>query len=43
MPLVALLLAGLVAFIAVVIATPALYDLADLLWLKLEVLLGLDP
>jgi hypothetical protein len=26
-----------------VIATPALYDLADLLWLKLELLLGLDP
>jgi uncharacterized membrane-anchored protein len=42
-PLVALLLLGLLAFVAVVIATPALYDLADLLWLKLELLLGLDP
>jgi hypothetical protein len=32
--------AGLVALIAVVWTTPALRDVADLLWLKLQLLLG---
>jgi uncharacterized membrane-anchored protein len=39
-PLVVVILAGLVALIAVVWITPALRDVADLLWLKLELLFG---
>jgi uncharacterized membrane-anchored protein len=41
-PMVAVVLAGLVCLIAIVMLTPALRDVADLLWLKLEVLLGLE-
>jgi hypothetical protein len=32
--------AGLIAMIAVVWLTPALRDVADLMWLKLQLLLG---
>jgi hypothetical protein len=31
---------GVVALVAVVLVTPGLRDVADLLWLKLRVLLG---
>jgi uncharacterized membrane-anchored protein len=41
-PVLLLLATGIVALIAVVLATPALHDVADLLWLKLQVLLGID-
>jgi hypothetical protein len=37
---VIVLAAGLVAFLIVVLATPALREVADLFWLKLRVLLG---
>jgi uncharacterized membrane-anchored protein len=40
-PVLLLALTGLVALVAVVLATPALHDVADLLWLKLQVLLGI--
>jgi uncharacterized membrane-anchored protein len=40
-PVLGLALVGLVALIVVVLATPALHDVADLLWLKLQVLLGI--
>jgi uncharacterized membrane-anchored protein len=40
-PVLLLALTGFVALVAVVLATPALHDVADLLWLKLQVLLGL--
>jgi uncharacterized membrane-anchored protein len=40
-PVLLLALVGVVALVAVVLATPALHDVADLLWLKLQVLLGL--
>ncbi len=40
-PILLLALTGVVALVAVVLATPALHDVADLLWLKLQVLLGL--
>jgi len=33
---------GLLVLVAVVLATPGLHDVADLLWLKLQVLLGID-
>ena len=39
-PLLLVLLAGVVAMIAVVWMTPALRDVVDLLWLKLQLLLG---
>jgi len=39
-PLVVVICAGLIALIAVVWMTPALRDVADLLWLKLQLLLG---
>jgi uncharacterized membrane-anchored protein len=39
-PLLAIIAAGLVALAAVVWMTPALRDVADLLWLKLQLLLG---
>jgi uncharacterized membrane-anchored protein len=42
LPLVAVALAGLLCLVAIIILTPALRDVADLLWLKLEVLLGLE-
>jgi uncharacterized membrane-anchored protein len=41
-PLLMLFAVGLIAFVAVVALTPGLRDVADLLWLKLQVLLGLD-
>jgi uncharacterized membrane-anchored protein len=41
-PLLLLALTGLVALVATVLATPALHDVADLLWLKLQVLLGIS-
>ncbi len=39
-PLLLVLLAGLIAMVAVVWLTPALRDVVDLLWLKLQLLLG---
>jgi uncharacterized membrane-anchored protein len=42
MPLALLLLTGLLTVAVVVWRTPALYNLAELLWLKLQVLLGMD-
>jgi uncharacterized membrane-anchored protein len=39
-PLVVVIVAGLLALIAVVWLTPALRDVVDLLWLKLQLLLG---
>lgn len=41
-PVLLLLATGVAALVAVVLATPALHDVADLLWLKLQVLLGID-
>jgi uncharacterized membrane-anchored protein len=41
-PIVALFVVGVVAFVAIVALTPGLRDVADLLWLKLQVLLGID-
>ncbi|MGN6189809.1 MAG: putative cytokinetic ring protein SteA [Conexibacter sp.] len=40
-PIGLLALTGLLVLIAVILATPSLHDVADLLWLKLQVLLGL--
>lgn len=39
-PIVAVLAVGVLAFVAVVIATPALRGVADLLWVKIRVLFG---
>jgi uncharacterized membrane-anchored protein len=39
-PLLVVLLAGLIAMIAIVLMTPALRDVVDLLWLRLQLLLG---
>ncbi len=39
-PLLVVLIAGLVAMIAVVALTPALRDVVDLVWLKLQLLVG---
>jgi uncharacterized membrane-anchored protein len=41
-PLALVLLVGIVALAAVVLVTPGLRDVADLLWLKLQVLLGIN-
>ncbi len=41
LPIGLLLLAGLVTVGIIIWRTPALYDVADLLWLKLQVLLGI--
>ena len=41
-PLVLVATAGLLCLLAIVVLTPALRDLADLMWLKLEVVLGLE-
>jgi uncharacterized membrane-anchored protein len=41
-PVLAVLAVGLLTLLVVVLATPALSNLADLLWLRLEVLLGLE-
>jgi uncharacterized membrane-anchored protein len=39
-PLLVVIVAGLIAMVAVVALTPALRDVADLLWLKLQLLFG---
>jgi uncharacterized membrane-anchored protein len=41
-PILLVLLAGIITFLAVVALTPGLRDVTELLWLKLEVLLGID-
>src|SRR3954452_12571645 len=41
-PIALLFAVGVIAFVAVVALTPGLRDVADLLWLKLQVLLGID-
>jgi uncharacterized membrane-anchored protein len=41
-PLVFVAGAGLLCLLAIVVLTPALRDVADLMWLKLEVVLGLE-
>jgi uncharacterized membrane-anchored protein len=41
-PVLLVALMGFVALVVVVLATPALHDVADLLWLKLQVLLGIS-
>jgi uncharacterized membrane-anchored protein len=41
-PLALVLAAGLAALVAVVIATPWVYNLLDLLWLNFKLLLGID-
>ena len=41
-PLALVAAVGLLAFVVVVATTPGLNDVAELLWLKLELLLGLD-
>ncbi len=41
-PLVLMLVTGIVALAAIVALTPGLRDVAELLWLKLQVLLGAD-
>lgn len=41
-PILLLALTGLLVLVAVVLATPGLKEVADLLWLKLQVLLGID-
>jgi uncharacterized membrane-anchored protein len=42
LPVAVLLGVGLLALVAVVLVTPGLRDVADLLWLKLRLLLGMD-
>jgi hypothetical protein len=42
-PLLVVVAAGLIAMIAVVWMTPALRDVVDLLWLKLQLLADLRP
>jgi uncharacterized membrane-anchored protein len=42
-PLLLLIVAGLVTLVGVVLQTPALHEVLDLLWLKLQVLLGVNP
>ena len=39
-PLLVVIAAGLIALIAVILTTPALRDVANLVWLKLQLLLG---
>ncbi len=41
-PVMLLAAVGVLALVAVVMATPGLHDVADLLWLKLQVLLGIS-
>jgi uncharacterized membrane-anchored protein len=41
-PILLLALTGLLVLVAVVLATPGLKEVADLLWLKLQVLLGIE-
>jgi uncharacterized membrane-anchored protein len=40
-PIVLLALTGVLVLLAVILLTPGLHDVADLLWLKLQVLLGI--
>jgi uncharacterized membrane-anchored protein len=42
-PLLLLIAAGLATLVGIVLRTPALHDVLDLLWLKLQVLLGVNP
>ena len=42
-PLLLVLGAGLVMLIVLMWSIPALHDLLDLLWLKIQILLGLNP
>jgi uncharacterized membrane-anchored protein len=42
-PLLLVLVSGLVMLAIVVLTTPGLRDVADLLWLKLQLLLGANP
>jgi uncharacterized membrane-anchored protein len=41
-PVLALVAVGLLALVVVVLTTPGLSELMDLLWLKLELLLGME-
>jgi uncharacterized membrane-anchored protein len=41
-PVLLVLAMGLIVLVAVVLATPGLREVADLLWLKLRILLGMD-
>jgi uncharacterized membrane-anchored protein len=41
-PVAFVVAAGILCLLAIVVLTPALRDLADLMWLKLEVVLGLE-
>jgi uncharacterized membrane-anchored protein len=41
-PILLLAVTGLLVLVVVVLMTPGLHDVADLLWLKLQVLLGID-
>ena len=41
-PIGLLALTGVLVLLAVILLTPGLHDVADLLWLKLQVLLGID-
>jgi uncharacterized membrane-anchored protein len=41
-PIGLLALTGVLVLVAVILLTPGLHDVADLLWLKLQVLLGID-
>jgi len=41
-PVLALLVVGVVALVAIIALTPGLRDVANLLWLKLQLLLGID-
>ena len=41
-PILLVVAAGIITFLAVVALTPGLRDVTELLWLKLEVLLGID-
>jgi uncharacterized membrane-anchored protein len=42
-PLFLLIGAGIVTLVGIVLRTPGLHDVLDLLWLKLQVLLGVNP
>ncbi|HEX5147062.1 MAG TPA: putative cytokinetic ring protein SteA [Conexibacter sp.] len=41
-PIALLALTGVLVLVAVILLTPGLHDVADLLWLKLQVVLGID-
>jgi hypothetical protein len=42
-PVAVLLVLGLISIIVVIAVTPGLREVADLLWLRLELLLGINP